>query len=125
MCTSTSDRLEVATGQVQSIMHDVCKKFNIPVKRLNPAQWPWYDFAFMPEESASKLHRDVFEGENNTEFVNTIVSPIANVMNQLRSGQCTSEILLYLVLVSLFNINLVESSKEKIFRVQELYMVHT
>ena len=51
-----------------------------------------YDFAFTPEETASKLYRDVFDDMSCQDFVNDISSPIENVVNKRNSGQCTPEI---------------------------------
>ena len=79
-------------GKVQRILIDLFKKFNIPIKRVNPVQWPWYDFAFTLEETASNLHCDIYDDMSSRDFVNALSSPIENVVNKLYSGQCTSDI---------------------------------
>ena len=79
-------------GQVESVLRDLFKKFQIPVKRANQVMSPWYEFAFTPEKTAMKLYADIFEDKANPVFVQALAAQTENVMNKIGSGQCTSEI---------------------------------
>ena len=78
--------------EVMKTLGNLCETYHIQSKQVPALLWPWYQFAFCPRQTATRLVQSIDNGINMEVFVKDMEEKMTTLMNRLRSGELKAHI---------------------------------